>query len=204
MSTPEAVASSATLARLPWSEEKVRRLRTIGVTAARTDAPGPDPPGVCESARYRGARIVVLEGARPEHHFVSRARPAPGTLVVPAPSDPLEEAFVSGLDGERSFGAGEATLLERSNGRRRLRTRVAPPGGLLVVARSFDPSWTAYVDGRKAESLRADGFLTAVPVPAGEHEVVFSYRNGRILAGLALTLLSLCAAGAMAFGGRRG
>ncbi|MHB1044760.1 MAG: hypothetical protein ACYC4P_01995 [Thermoanaerobaculia bacterium] len=204
MSTPEAVAASATLARMPWGEEKVRRLRTIGVTAARTDAPGPDPPGVRETARYGGARIVVLEGARPEHHFVRRARPAPGTLVVPAPSDPLEEAVVAGLDGERSFGAGEVTLLERSNGRRRLRTRVAPPGGLLVAARSFDPAWTATVDGRKVESLRADGFLTAVPVPSGEHEVVFSCRNGRMRTGLAVTLLSLAAAAAMILGGRRG
>ena len=77
-------------------------------------------------------------------------------------------------------------------------------GGLLVVVRSFDPSWTASVDGRKVESLRADGFLTAVPVPAGEHEIVFAYRNGRILAGLAVTLLSLGAAAALAFVGRRG
>ncbi len=204
MSTPEVVAASATLARMPWGEEKVRRLRTIGVTAARTDAPGPDPPGVRETARFGRARIVALAGARPEHHFVRRARPAPGTLVVPAPSDPLEEAVVAGLDGERSFGAGEVTLLERSNHRRRLRTRVAPPGGLLVAARSFDPAWTATVDGRKVESLRADGFLTAVPVPAGEHEVEFTYRNGRILTGLAVTLLSLAAAAAMIFGGRRG
>ncbi len=204
MSTPEAVAASATLARMPWGEEKVRRLRTIGVTGARTDAPGPDPPGVRETARFGSARIVALEGARPEHLFVRHARPAPGTLVVPAPSDPLEEAVVAGLDGESSFGAGEVTLLERSNGRRRLRTRVAPPGGLLVAARSIDPAWMATVDGRKVESLRADGFLTAVLVPAGEHEVEFTYRNGRILAGLAATLLSLAAAATMILGGRHG
>ncbi|MHB8800103.1 MAG: hypothetical protein ACYDBY_16750 [Thermoanaerobaculia bacterium] len=204
MSTPEAVAATATLARLPWGEEKVRRLRTIGVTAARTDAPEPDPRGVRETARFGSARIVVLEGARPEHHFVRRARPAPGTLVVPAPSDPLQETLVAGLDRERLFGAGEATLLERSNGHRRLRARVAPPGGLLVVALSFDPSWTAFVDGRRVESLLADGFLTAVPVPAGEHEVVFAYRNERIFAGLAVTLLSLAAAAVTIFGGRRG
>lgn len=204
MSTPEAVAASATLARMPWGEEKVRRLRTIGVTAARTDAPGPDPPGVLVTARYGSARIVALEGARPEHHFVRRARPASGALVVPVPADPLREALVAGLGEERSFGAGEVTLLERSNGRRRLRARVAPPGGLLVAARSFDPSWTATVDGRRIESLCADGFLTAVPVPAGEHEVVFVYRNGRILTGLAVTLLSLGAAAFLVFVGRRG
>ena len=204
MSTPETVAASATLARMPWGEEKVRRLRTIGVTAARTDAPGPDPPGVRVMARFGSARIVALEGARPEHLFVSRARPAPGAPVVPAPSDPLREALVAGLGEKRSFGAGEVTLLERTNGRRRLRARVAPPGGLLVAARSFDSAWTAYVDGQRVESVRADGFLTAVPVPAGEHEVVFAYRNGPIRTGLAVSLLSLAAAAAMAFGGRRG
>ncbi len=203
MSTPEAVAASAALARLPWGEEKVRLLRSVGVTAARTDAPGPDPPGVRVTARFGSARIVTLDGARPEHHFVRRARPAPATLVVPSSFDPLEETFVTGLDEEVAFGAGETTLVARSSRHRRLRVRVAPPGGLLVVARSSDPSWTAFVDGREVASLRADGFLTAVPVPSGEHEVVLAYRNGRILAGLAVTLLSFGVAAAMAYGGRR-
>ncbi len=39
--------------------------------------------------------------------------------------------------------------------------------------------------------LAADGFLTAVRVPAGRHEVVLSYENPLIAAVGAVTLLSL-------------
>jgi len=202
MSPTAAVAYSASLARLPWGEEKVRRLRAIGVTAARTDAPG-DPEGVREVARFGRGRIVSIDRARPEHSFVRRARFAPPTLLAPAPSDPLEETVLEGAGVPESFGAGRAWILERTNDRHRLRVRVEPPGGLLVVARAFDPSWTARVDGVPSESLRADGFLSAVRVPAGEHEVVLSYGNDLLPAGLAVTLLSLAGVALLFRAGRR-
>ena len=201
MSTHEAVAFAAALSRMPWGEEKVRRLRTIGVTAARTDAPGPDPPGIRETARFGRARIVAIEGARPEHVFVRSARFAPAGLLAPAPADPLAETVLEGTGAPAAFGEGRATLLERTNSRRRLRVDVAPPGGLLVVARAGHPAWKARVDGRPVESLRAEGFLTALRVPPGRHEVVLAYEDGRVAAGGAITLLSLLAAALVA--GRR-
>ena len=86
---------------------------------------------------------------------------------------------------------------------RRLRVRVEPPGGLLVVARTFDPSWKARVDGAPVPSRRVDGFLTAVPVPAGEHEVVLSYENRLLAAGAAVTLLALAAVALLLLRGGR-
>ena len=194
MSPSEAVAFTAALSRMPWGEEKLRLLRTIGVTAARTDAPGPDPPGVRETARFGRARIVAIDGARPEHVFVRSARFAPAGLLAPALADPLAETVLEGTGAPASFGEGRATLLERTGSRRRLRVDVGPPGGLLVVARAGHPSWKARVDGRPVESLRADGFLTALRIPPGRHEVVLAYEDGRIAAGAAATLLSLIAA----------
>jgi len=202
MSPEPAVAFATALARMPWSDEKVRRLRTIGVTAARTDAPGPDPAGVRETGRLGRGRIVAIERSRPEHVFVRSAAHAPRAPVAPPPSDPLEETVLEGDGPARSFGAGTVELLERTNRRHRLRVRVEPPGGLLVVARTFDPSWKARVDGRPARSLRADGFLTALRVPAGEHEVVLDYRNGLLEAGAVATLLALAAAALLLAAGR--
>ena len=202
MSPPQAVAFASALARLPWGEEKVRRLRTIGVTAARTDAPG-DPAGVRETARFGRGRIVAIDRARPEHSFVSRALFAPPGLLAPAPPDPLVETVLEGTGAPLSFGTGEVEVLERTNDRHRLRVRVDPPGGLLVVALAFDPSWKARVDGTPAESLRADGFLTALRVPAGEHDVVLSYENRSLAVGGVVTLLSLVAGALLLRGGRR-
>lgn len=202
MSPTAAVAFAAALARMPWGEEKVARLRAVGVTAARTDAPGPDPPGVRELARFGRGRIVAIDGARPEHLFVPAARYAPEWRPALLPADPLREVLLEGSGPPRSFGSGTVELLERTNGRRRLAVRVGPPGGLLVVARTYDPSWTARVDGREVVPLRADGFLTAIPVPEGEHDVVLAYENRLLAAGAAATLLSLLVAGLLLRGAR--
>ena len=202
MSPPQAVAFASMLAHLPWGEEKVRRLRTIGVTAARTDSPG-DPVGVHESDRFGHGRIVAIEGARPEHSLVSRALFAPPGLLVPAPPDPLVETVLEGSGAPLSFGTGEIEILERTNHRHRLRVRVDSPGGLLVVALAFDPSWRARVDGTTAGTLRADGFLTALRVPAGTHDVVLSYESRLLAAGGVVTLLSLVGAAFLLRSGRR-
>ena len=201
MSPAEAVAAQAALARMPWGEEKVRRLRALGVAAARTDAPA-DPAGVREVARFGNARLVSIAGARPEHLFVPRATFAPRGAALPPLADPLAETVLEGEGAPLSLGSGTVEVLARTNHLRRLRARVDPPGGLLVVARTFDPSWRARVDGAPAESLRADGLLTAIRVPAGEHEVVLSYENPLLAGGLGLTLVSLAAAALLLRRGR--
>jgi hypothetical protein len=203
MSPTPAVAFSAALARLPWGPEKVARLRAVGVTAARTDAVE-DPEGVREVARFGRARIVAIERARSEYTFVPRARFVPPALLAPAPEEPREETVLEGRAAAELFGAGEVTRLERANGLDRLRVRVEPPGGLLVAARTLDPSWRARVDGAPVESLRADGLLAAVRVPPGEHDVVFAYENVLLPVGAAITLAGLAGAAFLARRGRRG
>jgi hypothetical protein len=66
-----------------------------------------------------------------------------------------------------------------------------PAPGLLRLADLWAPDWTATVDGRRAEVLKADYLLRAVPVPAGRHTVVFRYASGAMRAGLLVSLGSL-------------
>lgn len=51
----------------------------------------------------------------------------------------------------------------------------APANGILSLAHPDYPGWQAAVDGESVEILRAYGALTAVAVPAGEHEIRFVY-----------------------------
>ncbi len=51
----------------------------------------------------------------------------------------------------------------------------APRPAYLVFVESYDPGWTASVDGRPAEVVPANGDFMACVVPAGRHEVVFRY-----------------------------
>ena len=53
-------------AGLGWGEEKIARLRRLGVVVVRTPAPPPDPVGVIEIARFGGDRIVRVERPREE------------------------------------------------------------------------------------------------------------------------------------------
>lgn len=71
-----------------------------------------------------------------------------------------------------------------------------PEPATLVLRDSYDPSWTAEVDGVPAEIVRANAVYRAVALPAGRHVIRFSYRPRDLRTGLiisAMTALTLLA-----------
>ncbi|MBI5237564.1 MAG: YfhO family protein [Deltaproteobacteria bacterium] len=50
-----------------------------------------------------------------------------------------------------------------------------PERSLLVASESYYPGWKAYVDGAERRILKANYALRALPIEAGEHEVLFAY-----------------------------
>ena len=85
--------------------------------------------------------------------------------------------------------AGEAGPVTWGRSSARLRVRADRPG-LLVVSQAWFPGWTATVDGRAADVVAANGLVTGVPVPAGEHEVVLRYRPPGLTAGALVSALA--------------
>jgi len=87
--------------------------------------------------------------------------------------------------------------------REQTRVRVSVRGdadGLLVLADPWYPQWRVRVDGRPAELLRVDHAFRGVRVPAGSHEVVFSYEDRAMRLGVGLALATgLALAGAWAW-----
>jgi hypothetical protein len=79
MTAAPAARFARALAGLRWGEEKVSRLRLLGVTIVRTATAPPDPPGAVEIGRFGEDRILRVGGARAEFSVLP---PGAGTVTV--------------------------------------------------------------------------------------------------------------------------
>lgn len=66
----------------------------------------------------------------------------------------------------------------------------APKDGWIIQAATYYPGWIAEVDGKEAEIYQADGYLRAIPIPAGEHELEIRYQPASFWIGLSVSCLS--------------
>ena len=105
-------------------------------------------------------------------------------LVVEDPEHPLP------ADADAS---GTARIVGDEPERVVIETESAAPA-YLVLADTFDPGWSATLDGRPAPIRPAFVAFRAVFVPAGRHQVVFRYRPAGFLGGLIASMIGLALA----------
>ncbi len=60
--------------------------------------------------------------------------------------------------------------------------------GYVVLTDAWYPGWRAYVDGQPAPIQRADLYFRAVPVEAGRHRVLFTFRPRTLVVGVGISL----------------
>jgi hypothetical protein len=63
----------------------------------------------------------------------------------------------------------------------------------LLLTDTFDPGWSATVDGKPATIRPAYAAFRAIFLPIGKHRVVFTYEPAGFREGLALTVVGLIA-----------
>jgi hypothetical protein len=75
----------------------------------------------------------------------------------------------------------------------------SPVPALLVMAEAWYPGWRAGIDGRETRCFPANGWMRAVLVPAGHHQVRFAYRQERLVSGCLLSLATAALLGGLYF-----
>jgi hypothetical protein len=151
----------------------------------RIAVPPATEPWVYERPTRGGAMVVASAAPATEEAMWAQ--------VAAAGWDPAATAAVMGLERPLAGTGGTATPRPAPPDREVWEVD-APAGGFLRVGSRWDAGWSATVDGRPAEVLRADGVFRGVAVPPGRHTVSFGYRNpeemrGRVVAAVALVLL---------------
>lgn len=72
-------------------------------------------------------------------------------------------------------------------------TSESDSAALLVLAEAWYPGWSASVDGRAAPCVPANGWMRAVSLPPGHHEVRLVFRSRWLAAGAFLSLATAAA-----------
>jgi hypothetical protein len=131
------------------------------------------------------ARLLATGGAAPNAALTTDGAPA---LTCTGGCDP------------------EGLAVRRSRPERAAITVDLPRDAVVRLDEQADEGWSVTVDGRSAELVKVDAFYAGVRVPAGHHEVRFSYTPRGFRAGLVIALLALLllvAATVVAVQGRR-
>jgi|GEM_PF-1875193 len=143
-----------------------------------------------ESLQLLGAHETVLDvnqtfGAR-VWHPVARF----GDIVVWKNPDKLVPAWVTTPSSplQPAFGSGKLQSWQPNS---QTWTVKASHSGIFVISQTYDPSWTATVDGKTVPVREVSGLLTAVPVAQGYHTVVLTYKPRSFQAGLGVSGLAL-------------
>ncbi|QDV53027.1 YfhO family protein [Gimesia fumaroli] len=66
-----------------------------------------------------------------------------------------------------------------------------PTEDTLILTDLYYPGWKVYVDGQPAEGELIEGMYRGVKVPAGKHEVIWTYQSGWFLIGGIISCVTL-------------
>jgi hypothetical protein len=178
-------------------DEALRALGLLGVTDVIQPPDEPRVPGWEISYDGRDARLYSNPHALPRTFVVGGQRiVGDDEAALDAILDPafdarrtaIVEQPVEGLSATPAAG-GEARIVRYEPDRVELSAR-ATRRALVVLSDVHFPGWHATVDGREAPIERVDYLLRGVPVDAGAHRIVLTYRPASWRIGWIVSVLA--------------
>jgi hypothetical protein len=169
-----------------------RLMALAGVTTVISQS-GQYDPGLAliskgETLVYKVANAVPLASFPKQFRSLNPGEDALETLAKA--SQPVGRTMLmEGWNGAEVLGK-ECDFGIQQWGQGRIELKTSGDGGMLRIAESFDPGWSARVDGRLTKILRADYLFMAIQVPSGRHQIVLSYQPRWFTEGILLSILS--------------
>ena len=191
---PYARLGETVVLRITSSGMRVRLL--TGATEIAGDAPifyGRVGTPVIFERDLPDGRIFRNVAEVPRFHAVTRVRRmTAGELLATKSIDFADEAIVTDVR-PLAVEASDAVVTLRDYGDDEQVIDVAAPAKtLLASSEKLTPELRVTVDGRVVQPVEINVLFAGVPVPAGNHRVVFTRRLGRgwwLMSGIALLLL---------------
>lgn len=151
-------------------------------------------------------KIYRNDGVLPRAFLVPQAEISPDDATRARLQDPTFDPAHTVLlaSGESLVGsppagaahAGAAHIVASDPEHLRIRVQTNAPA-YLVISDAWHPGWQAAVDGLPTPLHRADLILRALAVPAGEHDVVLTFRPASLWWGAAISLLAMMTLGVL-------
>lgn len=168
----------------PEARSSVTATRSLRLAYAGPDALVAVNPGALPRA-FVAPSVTVVADAQAAAGRIAEAEFDPRASVAVESDQPAADA----LAGAPRLRGSVAVVHERNAGVT-LRARL-PRRGLVVLDDMLVDGWTVRIDGRPAHALHVDGVLRGVVVPAGSHEIAWSYAVPGLPLGAALSALAL-------------
>ena len=120
---------------------------------------------------------------------VAAAAPPAGAFARVEQIGRVWAVWLDGLPWARARSPRSRLTVERADGWARIRSQ-SEEAEDLVIAESYDPGWTAQIDGKVAEIRQESGVFMEIDVPSGDHFVLLKYDPAELKIGLVLSLVS--------------
>jgi hypothetical protein len=180
--------------------EQFRFLRFTGTRYALLQKPPPPPfreimplPQIPPMALYEltesESRVRVMTSATVEPDTTRAVEALFNPFVLPTSRVVVgSETPAAGLAGDAADPG--AIIIAESTTSVVVQASAPDTGGHLVLLDSFDPGWSATVDGESATVVRAWGVYRAVRLAPGVHTVEFHYVSKPFRIGLVVSLVT--------------
>lgn len=153
--------------KAPFSGMVLAGLPGYGLTLVKNPV-APSPRAYLSRRPERAAASVSLSALVRRRDFLSG-----DADVIEAPDELLPGASHGGRVGIVRYRPEEVSVGVET-----------PTPAVLVLLDAFEAGWRASLeDGRELPIWRANALVRAVPVPAGDHQVTFTYRTPLLAAG---------------------